>query len=179
MDVGLNYLGEMLICSTLEAISWEWQIDIGETEEAKQIIHCNICCTYFYNYIGLKNDASPFRQRWTNIVHTAKWQFSVVYLDDVIIFSRSIKQHFDHIQFIVRQLSKARTSQDLHHFFSNDHIDYLRCLMMLSRPGMSTKAADKIRRIQHLKNVLEVEFSLVFWKLCRQLHQTLRSKLHC
>ena len=53
---------------------------------------------------GLKNVPSEF-QNIMNYIFNDSTMFSIVYIDDVIIFSKSIEEHFQHLR-IVEELSK-------------------------------------------------------------------------
>ena len=47
---------------------------------------------------GLKNAPSEF-QNMMNEIFNNYTKFSIVYIDDVLIFSNSIEEHFKHLKF--------------------------------------------------------------------------------
>ena len=54
---------------------------------------------------GLKNASSEFQNMMNNIFNECT-KFSIVYIDDILIFSNSIEEHFKHLknfQKIVRE----------------------------------------------------------------------------
>ena len=46
---------------------------------------------------GLRNAPATFQRALDIILSSVKWQFCIVYIDDVIIFSKSVDEHLDHI----------------------------------------------------------------------------------
>lgn len=60
------------------------------------------------------------------ILSTFQWRFELVYLDDVVIFSRLVDQHVDHLQTVLLLLWRAGVSLKLNKcFFFEYCIDYL------------------------------------------------------
>ena len=55
--------------------------------------------------IGLKNAPSKF-QNIMNDIFTPYTSFIIVYIDDVLIFSKSIDQHFKHLQTFISVMKK-------------------------------------------------------------------------
>ena len=54
------------------------------------------------------------------------FNFAIAYLDDIIIFSRTVEEHFDHIKQVFEKLRSAHLSMKLSkcHFFTKE-IQYL------------------------------------------------------
>ena len=57
------------------------------------------------NAFGLKNAPSEF-QNIMNDIFTPYTSFIIVYIDDVLVFSKSIDQHFKHLQAFVHVMEK-------------------------------------------------------------------------
>jgi hypothetical protein len=74
-----------------------WQIQIDPKDRYKTIFTVPFG-QYEWNVMpfGLKNAPSEF-QRIMNDIFNAHSKFCIVYIDDVLIFSHSIDQHFKHI----------------------------------------------------------------------------------
>lgn len=51
------------------------------------------------------------------ILSTAKWQFALLYLDDVVIFWRSVEEHGDELQTTPRIVSRALVSLKQKNYF--------------------------------------------------------------
>ena len=75
-----------------------WQIQIKPEDRYKPAFTVPFG-HYEWNVIpfGLKNAPSEFQNMMNEIFNDYTW-FSIVYIDDVIIFSNSIEEHFKHLQ---------------------------------------------------------------------------------
>ena len=75
---------------------------------------------------GLTNAPTTF-QRLMNKVFTGNLdKFIVVYLDDILIFSRNLDEHWEHLWWGLDQLRKAKVYGRLHKCeFLKDQVEYL------------------------------------------------------
>lgn len=94
MDECIDTLGEANIFSTLDANSGYWQVPIVEEDKPKTAFtsHAGF---YEFNRIpfGLTNAPATFQRVLDIVLAKYKWQTCLVYIDDVIIYSKSVKQH--------------------------------------------------------------------------------------
>lgn len=92
------------------------------------------------------------------ILTTVKCQFELVYQDDVVIFSRSVEEHLDRVQYVLGLLLRASISLELKEcFFIEDCIDNLGHVMQPGRHKISTKASNTIRKLDPSTNVTEIK----------------------
>ncbi|CAL2257673.1 unnamed protein product [Prunus armeniaca] len=93
----INRLGKAVVYSKFDMKSGFWQIQIHESDRYKTAF-----VTPFGHYewnvmpFGLKNAPSEF-QNIMNEIFNPYSHFSIVYIDDVLIFSESIEQHWKHL----------------------------------------------------------------------------------
>lgn len=75
---------------------------------------------------GLRNAPATFQRAHDIILSGVRWQICLVYLDDVIVFSRSISDHIAHLDHVLGLLRAAGVSLKLKkcHFFQ-ERVDYL------------------------------------------------------
>lgn len=86
------------------------------------------------------------------MLSAGKSQFAMVYMDDIVILSRSVEEHLDHIRTLLKLLSRAGVSLKLEScFFIKEHIDYLGLVIQPARLGVSTKGSGSIRRLNILR----------------------------
>ena len=79
-----------------------WQIQINEKDRYKTAFTVPFG-HYEWNVMpfGLKNAPSEFRNIM-NDIFTPFTDFSIVYIDDVLIFSKSIDDHWKHLDIFVK-----------------------------------------------------------------------------
>ena len=83
-----------------------WQIQITEADRYKTAFTVPFG-HYEWNVMpfGLKNAPSEF-QNIINDIFTPYTSFIIVYIDDVLVFSKSIDQHFKHLQTFISVMER-------------------------------------------------------------------------
>ena len=56
---------------------------------------------------GLCNSAATFQRAMTHILRGLEWDICLVYIDDLIIFSRSFDEHLLHLEQVFKRLREA------------------------------------------------------------------------
>lgn len=73
--------------------------------------------------LGLKNALSTFQRAVDIILPTVEWKFARVYLDDIVIFSRSVEENLEHMKTVLELSSRAGVSLWLKkYFFSGNEL---------------------------------------------------------
>lgn len=62
---------------------------------------------------GLKNAAASFQQLMESVLREFKGKCCMIYIDDVVIYSKSEQEHYQHIQQVFQCLSKAGLTLNL------------------------------------------------------------------
>ena len=108
MDECIDSLGEAKVFSTLDAYSGYWQLPIKEEDKPKSAFVCH-AGTFQYRRMpfGLTNAPASFQRALDLILSRFKWKTCLIYLDDVIIYSKSMEEHIDHVDEVLRCLSAA------------------------------------------------------------------------
>jgi Reverse transcriptase (RNA-dependent DNA polymerase) len=93
MDECLDSLGDATIFSTLDCNSGYWQILMKETDRNKTafVTHCGVH-RFKRMPFGLCNAPATFQRALDMILARVKWKTALIYLDDVIVYSRSIEE---------------------------------------------------------------------------------------
>lgn len=74
---------------------------------------------------GKNNAPSTFQRVVDVILATVKWKFSLVYLYDVLVFSSSFEEYFEHVATVLRVLKDARFAHKVNNCaFLTDAVDY-------------------------------------------------------
>jgi hypothetical protein len=108
MDEILEAFGSSTHFSTLDALSGFHQVEMEEFSREKT------CFTSSHgNYewkvmpFGLTNAPAEFQRLMDTIFRGVLWQFVLVYIDDVVIFSDSFEKHLKHLDQAFSKLRKA------------------------------------------------------------------------
>ena len=83
--------------SKLDMKSGFWQIPIKEADKHKTAF-MTADGLYEWNVLaqGLKNSPPSFRRVMADILSSCR-QFSLVYINDIVVFSHSFKEHLNHL----------------------------------------------------------------------------------
>ena len=75
---------------------------------------------------GLTNAPATFQRALDMVLSTFKWKTCLVYLDDFIIYSKSVEEHIDHVDEILTALDTAGITLKIKkcRFFSEE-VEYL------------------------------------------------------
>lgn len=97
MDECLDSLYRATVLTMLDANSSCWQVTIEDTDknEIAFISQHGLYC-FVRVPIGLESAPGPFHSTMNLIVSSIKLQNVLVYLDDIIIFSKTLEQHIEH-----------------------------------------------------------------------------------
>ena len=127
MDECIDSLGDARIFSTLDCNSGYWQIPVSPADKEKTTFTSHEGLFQFLRMpFGLKNAPATF-QRFVDITLAGlTWKVCLVYLDDIIVYSRSREDHLAHLDEVLHRLYRAGLSLNLKkcHFFRSE-VSYL------------------------------------------------------
>jgi hypothetical protein len=147
IDESLDALSGAQYFSTLDLASGYWQV--GMTEGAK-LKSAFATPSGLYQFkcmpFGLCNAPSTFERLMEQVLAGLQWQICLIYLDDVIIFSKSCEEHLARLDEILGKLGDAglKLKPKKCHFFCKEVL-YLG--HKVSREGIATDP-DKVRAVQ-------------------------------
>jgi transposase InsO family protein len=144
--------------STLDLISGYWQIEIDEADKHKTAFICELGLFEFNRMpFGLTNAPSTFQRAMNNIFRTVLYKYVVVYLDDIIIYSKTFEDHLKHLAEVFSLLKDAgmRLNRTKCEFFKKE-IEYLGYI--ISREGITpnNKKIDCVKNYPEPKNPKEL-----------------------
>lgn len=120
-------MGTAKIFSTIDLESGFHQILINKNDREKTAFSINHAKFHFKRMpFGLKNAPSIFQRCVNDILHEFIGKFAYVYIDDVLIFSKTTEEHIKHISIIFQALHNAnmKISNEKSHFFKTE-IEFL------------------------------------------------------
>ena len=147
MDDCIDSLGDANIFTTLDANSGYWQINIAEEDRDKTTF---VCHRGLYRYrrmpFGLRNAPACFQRALDIILSGVRWRTCLIYLDDVIVFSKTLTDHIDHLDEVLTLLGDAGISLKLRKCsFFQRKVTYLGHVIL---PGKLAVAADSTKAIR-------------------------------
>ncbi len=127
MDDCLDSLGEATIFTGLDAYSGYWQMNVAKKDRHKTAFTCHAGTFQCVRMpFGLTNAPATFQRGLDMVLSKYKWKTCLVYLDDVIIYSKTVKDHINHVDEVLTCLREAGITLKISKcsFFS-DKIEYL------------------------------------------------------
>jgi Reverse transcriptase (RNA-dependent DNA polymerase) len=127
MDEFIDSLGDATVFSTLDCNSGYWQIPVHPEGRAKTTFTSREGLYWFLRMpFGLRNGPATF-QRFVDITLSGlTWKVCLMYLDDIIVFSKDREQHMADLDTVLHRLYRAGLSLNLKkcHFFK-ETVSYL------------------------------------------------------
>lgn len=123
----LDALGGAQWFSTLDLRSGYWQISMSDDSKEKTafITHNGL---YEFNVLpfGLCNSPATFQRLMTHALRGLEWDICLVYIDDLIIFSRTFDDHLLHLEKVFKRLKEANVRlKPSKCYFVQSKVDYL------------------------------------------------------
>ena len=108
MDECIDSLGSANVFSTLDCNSGYWQLPVADEDQDKTTFTCHAGSYKFLRLpFGLRNAPATFQRAMDIILSRVRWKYALVYLDDIIIFSRDDDSHLRNIECVLKILQEA------------------------------------------------------------------------
>jgi hypothetical protein len=105
----LDMVGNAKVFSKLDLLSGYFQVRIEEKDVPKTAFSTT---TGHFEWVvmpfGLSNAPATFQRFMNQILQPVLGKFAMVYLDDIVIYSNSVKEHNEHIRTVLEILRKNR-----------------------------------------------------------------------
>jgi len=150
MDKCIDSLRDARVFSTLECNAAYWQMPVAEEDKHLTAFTCHSGAWQCVRLpVGLCNAPATFQRAMDMILAGEKWQICLVYLDDVIVFSRSPEEHLQHLDEVLTLLGKAGVTLKARkcHFFQEE-VEYLGHVI---RPGRVHVLGKNLRALRGLR----------------------------
>lgn len=109
IDDILTYLGNSKYFSTLDMYSGFWQVPISEDSKQYTAFQTQGHGLWEFNYMsfGLCNAPATFQALADRVFRDMKWKEILIYMDDIIIFSKTIEEHLSKLRKVFQRLRNA------------------------------------------------------------------------
>ena len=93
--------------STLDLKSGYWQIEMHPESREKTAFVTHNGLEFSVMPFGLTNSGASFQRLMGHILRGLEYRFALLYVDDIVIFSKSIDEHLTHLEEVFRRLREA------------------------------------------------------------------------
>ena len=109
IDDTLNHLSEAKVFTTLDLASGYWQVVVAPEHRWKTAFVTPDGGLYEFLRLpfGLCNAPSTFQRLMNNLFSDLQYQCVQLFLDDLLIYSRSFEEHLEHITLVFARLRAA------------------------------------------------------------------------
>jgi hypothetical protein len=136
VDATLDQLSGSMWFSSIDLAKGYHQVPL--TERAKQI------CSFrgpsgFFRYthmpFGVMNAPAVFQRMMDLVLRGLTWISCMVYMDDVVVYSKTWAEHVKHICEILQRLREANLTVGIKKCQEGDHVSWLCCVTRRSKAG--------------------------------------------
>ena len=153
----LASLGGARLFTVLDVQSAFHQIKLNEDSKPYTAFSAN-GSKFHYNVLpfGLNSSPSVYQALMSRVLHNLLGSIAYCYIDDIVIFSKNIAEHFEHLEKVFSRLEEADLTLKLQKcsFFKKE-ITYLG--YRISRDGISLKDECKIKKAPRPINVKSLQ----------------------
>ena len=176
--------------STLDLCSGYWQVEIAEADRCKSAFSVAADGGSHWEWtvmpFGLCNAPSTFQRLLDLVLAGVKWKHALVYIDDIIIYSKTFDQHLLDIKDIMTRLEAAGLRAKLSKCnFAAKQVSYLGHSVTELGIGLDPRHIEKIKKFPRPANTEQLHmfvglasffrrFVKQFAKVARPLHDLLK-----
>ena len=148
--------------STLDALAGFTQLEVNSKEREKLAFRTHHRSWKFIHMpFGYKNGPSIFQQVMQNILAPFLWIFTLVYIDNIVIFSKTYDNHLNHLDQVFKVVAKTGVMLAM----TKCHFTYQSLLLLgqeVSHLGLSThmEKVSVILKLEEPRNMHNLQIFL-------------------
>ncbi|THH32421.1 hypothetical protein EUX98_g1748 [Antrodiella citrinella] len=178
----LNTLSGSQVLSSLDALSGFTQLEMASEDVEKTAFRTHRGLFQFKRMpFGLRNGPSIFQRVMQSILSPYLWLFCLVYIDDIVVYSRSYEEHIKHLDQVLGAIEEAGLTL----LPPKCHLFYGSILLLghkVSRLGLSThrekvKAILEIERPKNLSKLQTFLGMVVYFSVFIPFYSTIAAPL--
>jgi hypothetical protein len=151
----LESFGGCKYFSTIDLASGYWQVPMSKEDQEKTAFKCKFGLYEFTVMpFGLTNAPATFQRLMDKVLKNVKGDFANVYMDDIIVYSRTFEDHLNHLQRIFRLLEDANLMMGKEKcFFCQKEIEFLGHIITPDGLKPNHRLTDKIKNFPNPTDV--------------------------
>ena len=175
--------------SSLDLVSGFWQVEMEEADKEKTAFTC-WKGLYEFNVMpfGLKNAPPTFQRLMNKVLDGYINKFVVVYIDDIMIYSKTFEEHIEHLEKVFQRLVEANLMVKFKKCkFCLQNIEFLGHIVGRDGLQVDPKKVEKMKKLPAPKNLKEVrgimgllgyyrKFVPNFSKIAKPINQLLKKE---
>ena len=96
------------VLSTFDALAGFTQLEMADEDKEKTAFRCHLGLWQFKRMpFGLRNGPSIFQRLMQGILAPYLWLFTLVYIDDIVVYSASWEDHITHLDTVLSAIAAA------------------------------------------------------------------------
>lgn len=108
IDESLESIGKATIFSVMDMKSGYWQVPLDDDAKSKSAFVTSEGLYQFNRMpFGLCNAPATFQRLMDGLFSSCRFNFCLIYLDDLIVFSRTFAEHIQHLKYVFEICEKA------------------------------------------------------------------------
>jgi len=156
-DTVADSQAEIFSCLDLRSGFWQVPLDPATKHKSAFITHRGV---FQFNRLpfGLSNSPKSFQSLMAKVLKGMNFKAALVYIDDVLIFSKNFNQHLEHLEQLFSNLRQANLK--LHPAkctFASSSVKYLGHIISKDGVRVSPENTDKIRSFPEPTNAKQVK----------------------
>jgi len=144
--------------SSMDLASGYWQIEMEEEDKKKTAFTCHLGLYEFEVMpFGLTNAPPTFQRMMNELLKDWLYEFTMVYLDDIIIYSKTFEEHIEHIEKVLKKLKEVNLMIKLKKCkWCEENIEYLGHIVGKDGLKPDPKKIEKVKKIEVPKTVRDI-----------------------
>jgi hypothetical protein len=170
IDEMLDALQDAQLFTTLDLASGYWQIKVKKEDQEKTAFITKFG-TYEFKVMpfGLCNAPVTFQRIMDKVLQGIKDKFVLVYLDDVIIFSKTFEEHIQHVEEVIKRIRDTNLRLKAEKcYFAAKELQFLEHVVEKDGVKPEPKKVDKMINYLEPKNIRELRGVLGLFSYYRQ-----------
>lgn len=97
------------VLSCFDVLAGFTQLDMADEAKEKTVFRCHLGLWQFRRMpFGLRNGPSIFQRIMQGVLAPYLWLFTLVYIDDIVVFSKSWDDHLRHLDIVLGAIAESR-----------------------------------------------------------------------